>query len=159
MTQLYPPLTMILLLHNSIVAPKHTRASAVGWLATAMHPDLAPVHSFFLSYNSKPSLEHMQAALYALHYIHSSHNHRITFSSAASAHIHTSVHFPDSVDVEAYSTAKPPSLAHCTPLTSYSDTCWGSQTGLAICDGTLLPLFKFHSVSSSIIFHQGGTIA
>jgi hypothetical protein len=132
---------------------------SIGWLTTAMRPDLAPVYSFLLSYNGKPSLGHMQAAIYALHYIHSTYNHGITFSSAATAPIHMYVHFLDSMNVEAYSDAKPPSSAHCAPLTSYIDVCWDSQIGSAIHDGTLLPLFKCWSMISGIIFRQGGPIA
>ena len=48
---------------------------SIGWLATATRPDLTPVHSFLLSYNSKPSTGHMKAALHVLHYIHSTHNY------------------------------------------------------------------------------------
>ena len=132
---------------------------SIGWLTTATCPDLAPVHSFLSSYNGKPSLGHMRAVLYALHYIHSAHNHEITFSSAATAPVHTYIHSPDSVDVEAYSNAKPPSSAYCTLLISYSDAFWGSQIGSAIQDGMLLPLFNFWSMSGGIIFHQGGPIA
>jgi hypothetical protein len=47
---------------------------SIGWLAMATRPDLAPVHSFLSSYNSKPSSGHMKAALHALHYIHSTHD-------------------------------------------------------------------------------------
>ena len=133
--------------------------SSIGWLATARCPDLALLHSFLSSYNGKPSSGHIQAALYALHYIHSTHDHGITFSSATTAPINTYVHFPNSMDVKAYSDAKPPSAAHCAPITKYSDACWGSQIGLAICDSTLLPLFKFRSMSGGIIFRQGRPIA
>jgi hypothetical protein len=52
---------------------------SIGWLATATRPDLATVHSFLSSYNGKPSSGHMPAALYALHYIHSTHNNWISF--------------------------------------------------------------------------------
>jgi hypothetical protein len=38
---------------------------SIGWLATATHPDLTPVHVFLSSYNSKPSTGHMKAALHA----------------------------------------------------------------------------------------------
>ncbi len=126
---------------------------SIGWLATATHPNLAPVHSFLSSYSGKPSLGHMRAALYTLHYIHSTHNHGITFSSTDSTSIHTYIHFPDSANIKAYSDAKPPPSATYAPLTTYSDACWGSQIGLAIRDGTLLPLFKFWSMSGGIIFH------
>jgi hypothetical protein len=112
---------------------------SIGWLATATRPDLAPVYSFLSSYSGKPSLGHMRAALYALHYIHSTHDHRITFSSTASTTIHTYIHFPDSADVEAYSDAKPPPSINCAPLTTYSDACWGSQIGLAFAMARFFP--------------------
>jgi hypothetical protein len=75
---------------------------SIGWLATATHPDLAPVHSFLSSYNSKPSSGHMKAALHVLHYIHSTHDHGIHYTLWATNPMHTFVHFPDSSDVEAY---------------------------------------------------------
>ena len=41
------------------------------WLAqTSTHPNLAPLHSFLLVYNNKPSRSHMNVALYMVHYIH-----------------------------------------------------------------------------------------
>jgi len=130
----------------------------IGLLATATRPDLAPVHSFLSSYNSKPSSGHMRAALHVLHYIHSTHNFGIHFTSSSTDPVHTFVHFPDSSDVEAYTDAKPPSPSHQSPLTTYSDACWGSQIGSAVRDGTLLPLFKIRSMSGGIIFRQGGPI-
>ena len=96
---------------------------SIGWLAMATHPDLAPVHSFLSSYNSKPSSDHMKAALHVLHYIHSTHDHGIHYTLSATDPVHTFVHFPDSVDVKAYTDAKPSSPSHSSPLTSYSDTC------------------------------------
>ncbi len=69
------------------------------------------------------------------------------------------MHFPDSSDVEAYTDAKPPCPSHKSPLTSYSNACWGSQIGSAVCDGTLLPLLKCHSMSGGIVFCQGRPIA
>ncbi len=36
---------------------------SIGWLATGTWPDLSPVHSFLLSYNSKPSTGHMRRPL------------------------------------------------------------------------------------------------
>ncbi len=131
---------------------------SIGWLATATRPDLAPVHSFLSSYNSKPSLGHMRAALHVLHYIHSMHNFGIHFTSSSTDPVHTFVHFPDSSDVEAYTDAKPPSPSHQFPLTTYSNACWGSQIGSAVRDGTLLPLFKIQSMSGGIIFRQGGPV-
>ncbi len=132
---------------------------SIGWLATATCPDLSMVHSFLSSYNGKPSSSHMHAALYALHYIHLTHDHGTSFSSTTTAPIHSYLHFPDSADVKAYSNPKPPSFVHCTPLTTYSNACWGSKIGSAVHDGTLLPLFKFCSMSGGIIFCQGGPIA
>ncbi len=132
---------------------------SIGWLAMATRPDLAPVHSFSSSYNSKPSSGHMKAALHALYYIHSTHNFGIHFTLLATDPVHTFVHFPDSLDVEDYTDAKPPSPSHQSPLISYSNLCWGSQIGSAVRDGTLLPLFKCCSMSGGIIFHQGGPIA
>jgi hypothetical protein len=101
----------------------------------------------------------MKAALHALHYIHSTHDFGKHFTSSATDPVHTFVHFPDSSDVEAYTDAKPPSLSHQSPLTSYSNAHWGSQIGLAVRDGTLLSLFKCRSMSGGIIFCQGGPIA
>ena len=128
---------------------------SIGWLVTATQPDLAPIHFFLSSYNSNPSLGHIRAALHILHYIHSTHDRGIHFTSSATDPVHTFVHFPDSLDVEAYTDAKPSFPSHSSPLTSYSNACWGSQLGLAVCDGTLLPLFKCRSMSGGIIFHQG----
>jgi hypothetical protein len=125
----------------------------------ATRPDLAPVHSFLSSYNSKPSSGHMKAAFHVLHYIHSTHDHGIHYTSLATDPVHTFVRFPDSLDVEAYTDAKPPSPSHSSPLISYSDVCWGSQIGSAIHEGTLLLLFKCRSTSGGIIFRQGGPIA
>ncbi len=132
---------------------------SIGWLTTATHPDLSMIHSFLSSYNGKPSSGHMRAALYALHYIHLTHDHRISFSSTTTAPIHSYLLFQDSANVEAYFDAKPPSLEYCASLSTFSDTCWGLQIGLAVCNGTLLRLFKFCSMSGGIIFHQGGPIA
>jgi hypothetical protein len=101
----------------------------------------------------------MKAALHALHYIHCMHNFGIHFTSLATDPVHTFVHFPDLSDVEAYTDVKPPSPSHQSPLTSYSNVCWGSQIGVAVRDGTLLPLFKCRSMNGGIFFHQGGPIA
>jgi hypothetical protein len=132
---------------------------SIGWLAGATHPDIAPVYSFLSSYSSKPATGHMKVALYALHYIHSTHDYGITFTSSITSPIHTYVHFPDSLDVKAYTDAIPPSRITCAPLTAYSHACWGSQIGSAVCDGTLLPLFKFRSMSGGIVFCQGGPLS
>jgi hypothetical protein len=130
-----------------------------GWLATVTWPDLASVHSFLSSYNSKPSSGHMCAALHILHYIHSTHNYGIHFTSSVTDPVHTFVLFPDLSNIEAYTDAKPSCPSHQSPLTSYSKACRGSQIGSAVCDGTLLPLFKCRSMSGGIVFRQGGPIA
>ena len=101
----------------------------------------------------------MKAALHVLHYIHSTHDYGITFSSEQSREMHTYVHFPDSSDVEAYDDAVPPTNSTSHRLSTYSDACWGSQIGNAVREGTLLPLFKFRSMSGGIIFRCGGPVA
>jgi hypothetical protein len=60
--------------------------------------------------------------------------------------------------MEAYTDAIPPSQTNCAPLTAYSNACWGSQIGSAVRDGTLLPLFKFQSMSGGVVFWQGGPL-
>jgi hypothetical protein len=62
---------------------------SIGWLAGATRPDIAPVHSFLSSYSNKPASGHMKAALYALHYVHSTYDYRITFTSSVTSPIHT----------------------------------------------------------------------
>ncbi len=101
----------------------------------------------------------MCATLHVLHYIHSTHNYSIHLTSLVTDLVHTFVHFLDSSDFEAYTDAKPPCPSHQSPLTFYSNACWGSQIGSAVCDGTLLLLFKCNSMSGGIVFRQGGPIA
>jgi hypothetical protein len=96
---------------------------SIGWLAGATRPDTAPVHSFILSYSSKPATGHMKAALYTLHYIHSTHDYSITFTSSITSPIHTHIHFLDSLDDKADTDAIPPSRTTCAPLTAYSNAC------------------------------------
>jgi hypothetical protein len=131
---------------------------SIGWLAQSTRPDLIPSHSFLSSYCNRPSKSHLNAALYVLHYIHSTINYGITFSSKENAPLHTYMTFPHSSDTEAYTDAIPPHPDHHHHLTTYSDACWGSQIGNAIRDGIQLPLFKFHSMSGAIIFRSGGPI-
>jgi hypothetical protein len=131
---------------------------SIGWLASATHPDIAPVHSFLSSYSNKPAPGHMKEVLYALHYIHSTYDYGITFTSSTTSPIHTYIYFPDPLGVEAYTDAIPPSESNCAPLTTHSNACWGSQLGSAVRDGTLLPLFKFQSISGGIVFRQGGPL-
>ena len=52
----------------------------------------------------------------------------------------------------------PPTPTTSSTLSSYSDACWGSQIGNAVADGTLLPLFKFRSMSGGIVFRTGGPV-
>jgi hypothetical protein len=101
----------------------------------------------------------MRATLHILHYIHSIHDYGIHFTLSVTDPDYTFVHFPDSSDIEAYTDAKPPCPSHQSPLTSNSNACWGSQIGSAVCDGTLLPLFKCCRMSGGIVFCQGGPIA
>jgi hypothetical protein len=99
---------------------------SIGWLAGATCPDIALVYSFLSSYSNKPAPGHMKAALYALHYVHSTYDYGITFTSSVTSPIHTYVHFPTPTGVEAYTDAIPPSQTNCAPLTAYSNACWGS---------------------------------
>ena len=132
---------------------------SIGWLANNTRPDVAPVHSFLSSYSASPAPGHMKAALYALHYIHSTHDYGIQFTSRDTKPIHTYLHFPDSSDSEVYEDAMPPKQNRLHHLTTYSDANWGSQIGNAVRDGTMLPLFKFRSMSGAIVFRAGGPIA
>jgi hypothetical protein len=131
---------------------------SLGWLAHSTRPDLITAHSFLASYSNKPSSGHMKVALYALHYIHSTFDYGISFTSDSIAPMHSYIHHPASTDVEAYRDATPPKSHDSSALTSYSDACWGSQIGNAIAEGTLLPLFKFCSMSGGIVFKNGGPL-
>jgi hypothetical protein len=131
---------------------------SIGWLAGTTCPDLSAVHSFLLSYSNKPATGQMKAALYALHYIHSTHDYGISFTSEDMAPMHSFVHYPPSTDVEAYEDAILPTPTNSSTLLAYSDACWGLQIGSAVADDTLLPLFKFHSMNSGIVFKNGGPL-
>ena len=131
---------------------------SIGWLAHSTRPDLITAHSFLASYSNKPSSGHMKAALYALHYIHSTFDYGISFTSENIAPMHSYIHYPASLDVEAYRDAIPPKPHDSSTLTSYSDACWGSQIGNAVAEGTLLPLFKFRSMSGGIVFKNGSPL-
>jgi hypothetical protein len=100
----------------------------------------------------------MKAAFYALHYIHSMHDYGISFTSDNIGPMHSFIHYPPSTDVEAYSNATPQKPISSSTLSSYSNACWGSQIGSALADGTLLPLFKFRSMSGDIVFKNGGPL-
>ena len=133
---------------------------SLGWLAYSTRPDLITAHSFLAAYSNKPSTGHMKAALYALHYVHSSHDYGISFTSDSVGPMHSFIHYPPGTDVEAYRDAHPPKhdSHNSSGLSSYSDACWGSQIGNAVADGTLLPLFKFRSMSGGIVFKNGGPL-
>jgi hypothetical protein len=72
--------------------------------------------------------------------------------------MHSFIHYSPSTDVEAYRDATPPQSHDSSTLTSYSNACWGLQIGSAVANGTLLPLFKFRSMSGSIVFKNGGPL-
>jgi hypothetical protein len=52
----------------------------------------------------------MKAALYALHYIHSTHNYGILFTSEDVTPMHSYIHYPPPTEVKAYEDAVPPTL-------------------------------------------------
>ena len=131
---------------------------SIGWLAMSTRPDIAAVHSFLASYSNKPAPGHMKAALYALHYIHSTFDYGISFTSDTLSPMHSYIHHPPSTDVEAYNDAIPPQPSTLPTISAYSDACWGSQIGNAVAEGTLLPLFKFRSMNGGIVFRNGGPI-
>ncbi len=98
----------------------------------------------------------MKSALNVLHYVHSTYNYGISFTSKDMAPMHSYIHFPPSTDIEAYTDAIPPKLLTTRTLLAYSDACWGLQVSNAVAEGTLLPLFKFWSMNGGIIFNNGG---
>jgi hypothetical protein len=102
---------------------------SLNWLATNTRPDLAPVTSFLAAYNHNPSAEHLDAAIYAVKYLHHTVEYGIAFHSSAQPTASGYIHFPFHHDLEAYSDALPPSAMEHNRLTSYSDACWGSQLG------------------------------
>jgi hypothetical protein len=79
---------------NSLALKQHKEAyqnliDSIGWLSSTTCPDLAVVHSFLFLYNNKPSAGHMKAAQYTLHYIYSTHDYGISFSSEDIAPMHS----------------------------------------------------------------------
>jgi len=132
---------------------------SIGWLAQSTRPDLAPSHSFLSAYNNRPSRSHLNVALYVLHYIHSAIDYGFMFTSAEKAPFPTYMNFPHSSHTEAYDDALPPKTNQHHRLTTYSDTCRGSQIGNAVREGIQLPLFKCCSMSGAIIFRSGGPIS
>jgi hypothetical protein len=83
---------------------------SIGWLLSSTHPNIAAAHSFLSSYTHKPATGHIKAALYALHYIHSTHNYGISFTSDGVAPMHSYIHYPPPMDTEAYNDAILPTL-------------------------------------------------
>jgi hypothetical protein len=116
---------------------------SMGWLAHTTWPDLATVHSFLSSYSNKPSVVHMKAVLYALHYIHSTEDCGISFTSEDLVPMHCFVHYPHLINVGAYTDIIPPSDVNSLTLLSYNDACWGSHIGSAVADGTFFPFSNF----------------
>jgi hypothetical protein len=131
---------------------------SISWLLSTTCPDIAMAHSFLSSYMNKPVLGHMKAALYVLHYIYSTHDYGISFTSDNTAMMHSYVHFPPSTDTEAYDDAIPSPLASSNTLLAYSNACWGSQLGSSVADGTIFPLFKFRSMNGGIVFKNRGLV-
>ncbi len=85
---------------------------SIGWLAMTTCPDLTAIHFFLSSYSAKSAVGHMKSALYALHYIHSTFDYGISFTSKDMAPIHSYIHYPPSTDVEAYTDAIPPKIVY-----------------------------------------------
>jgi hypothetical protein len=96
---------------------------SIGWLSSTTCPDLMAVHSFLSSYNNKPSAGRMKAALYTPHYIPSTHDYGISFSSEDIAPMHLFIYFPRSTDVGAYEDAVPPKPVNSSTLSANSDVC------------------------------------
>jgi hypothetical protein len=74
---------------------------SIGCLAQSTRPVLSLSHSFLMSYNNKPSKRHWNAALYVLHYIHSTIDYGFTFTSKTQLPLHTFMLFPPSSDTKA----------------------------------------------------------
>jgi hypothetical protein len=132
---------------------------SIGWLASSTRPDLAVIHSFLLAYKNKPSQSHWNAALYILHYIHSTIDYGTTFTFKESPALHTYMSYPHASDTKAYPDALPPKADQHHCLTTYSDASWRSQLGNAVWEGIQLPLFKLRSMSGAIVMRSGGPIS
>jgi hypothetical protein len=65
---------------------------SIGWLASTTCPNLTAAHPFLSSYSNKPAVGHMKAALYVLHYIHSTHNYGISFTLDSVSPMHSYIH-------------------------------------------------------------------
>ncbi len=130
---------------------------SIGWIAQSTCPDLITAHSFLSSYSNTPSTGHM-TTLYTLHYIYSTHDCSISFISDNIGPMHSFIHYPPSTDVQAYNDTTPPKPTNSSTISFYSNACWGLQIGSTVADGTPLPLFKFRSISSGIMFKNGGPL-
>jgi hypothetical protein len=130
---------------------------SIGWLASSTRPDLVAIHSFLSAYNNKPSQSHWNAALYILHYIHSTIDYDISFTSRQSPALHSYMSYPHKSNTKAYTDAFPPDTDSHHRLSTYSDTCWGLQLGNAVREGLQLPLFR--SMSGAIVMRSGGPIS
>ncbi len=98
---------------------------SIGWLAMTTCPNLTVIHYFLSLHNAKPSVGHMKSALYVLHYIHSTYDYGISFTSTDMAPMHSYIHYPPSTGFEAYTDAIPSKLLMTCTLLAYSDACWG----------------------------------
>ncbi len=133
-------------------------AGLIGWLAQNTHPDLVTSHSFLSAYCNKTSCSHWNAALYVLHYVHTTVDYSIRFTYTKLAPLHAYMHFPHSSDTQAYTDTLPPKSNHHHWLTTYSNMNWGSQIKNAVREGIQLHLFKFRSMSGAILFQSAGPI-
>jgi hypothetical protein len=132
---------------------------SIGWLAHSTCPDLAATHSFLAIYSNKTMHCHWNAVLYALQYIHSTINNGINFTSKGSFPLHAFMHLPHSSNTEAYHNSIPPQDGQHHCFTTYSNACWGSQLQNAVHEEIQLPLFKFPSMSSTIVMWSGGQLS
>ena len=73
--------------------------------------------------------------------------------------MHSYIHYPPSLDVEAYEDVIPPKLGFLNTIFTYSNACWGTQLGSSVANGTLLPHFKFCSMNGGIISKNSGPIS
>jgi hypothetical protein len=111
------------------------------------------------AYNNKPSLTHWNAALYVLHYIHSTIDYKITFTSKESSALHNYMFYPHASNTQTYNNTIPPKHHQHHRLTTYSDACWGSQLRNAVQEVIQLPLFEFQSMSGAIVMRSGSPIS
>ncbi len=96
-----PPPQMTTTIHwlNLRTAAYQSLIGSISWLSSSTRPDLSAVYSFLASYSNKPLVGHMKAALYALHYIHSTQDYGISFTSDSIAPIYSYIHFPPTATV------------------------------------------------------------